>query len=135
MHTLLATATDTSASVGPGAFIGALIGYVIGTLPLFGIFNKAGEAGWQAFVPIWNTIVLLKIAGKPAWWIVLLIIPVVGIVFGIIAVHALSVSFGHGVGFTVGLVLLSLIFLYILWLDGSTYRGAGAQAQPAGAYV
>jgi len=135
MHTLLAVAADTTPTIGPGAYIGGLIGYLIGTLPLFGIFSKAGEAGWQAFVPIWNTIVLLKITGKPVWWIVLLLIPFVNIVFGIIVLHSLSVSFGHGAGFTVGLVLLSLIFLYILWLDGSTYRRAGAPAASAGAYA
>ncbi|GIG21234.1 hypothetical protein Cch01nite_19580 [Cellulomonas chitinilytica] len=135
MHTLLAAATDTTPTFGPGLFIGYLVGYVIGALPLFGIFNKAGEAGWQAFVPIWNAIVLLKITGKPAWWIVLYLIPIVNIVITVIVLHALSTSFGHGAGFTAGLFFLSLIFLYILWLDGSTYRGAGAQAQPAGAYA
>lgn len=141
MHTLLAvTTTDTAASGGAaaGSLIAGLIGYVIAVLPIYFIFTKAGEAGWQALIPIWNTIVLLKISGKPVWWIVLFLIPIVNIVFLILTYHGLSVSFGHGAGFTVGLVLLPVIFFYILWLDGSTYRGpggTGASAQPAGAYA
>ena len=37
----------------------------------------------------------------------------------------LSKSFGHGVGFTLGLLFLSLIFVYILAFGSSTYRGPG----------
>jgi len=35
------------------------------------IFEKAGEAGWQAIIPIYNIYVLLKIVGKPGWWLIL----------------------------------------------------------------
>ncbi len=126
MHTLLTAATDSSGSVAGGVvaamFFGAVIGYVIGSLPMYGIFVKAGEPGWAGFVPIYNTIILLKITGRPVWWIVLYLIPVVNVVIAIIVLHGLSTSFGHGAGFTVGLLFLSLIFQYILWLGSSTYR-------------
>lgn len=135
MHTLLTVVADpatTDANLGP-AFIGGLVGYLISSLALMGIFTKAGEAGWQGFVPIWNTLVLLKISGKAWWWILLLLIPIVNVVVLIVVWHALSVSFGHGVGFTIGLVFLSVIFLYVLWLGSSTYRGPGGTgvARPA----
>ncbi|WP_448060994.1 DUF5684 domain-containing protein [Cellulomonas hominis] len=125
MHTLLTAATDSSGSAAGLAavfFLGGVTGYIIGTLPLYGIFVKAGEPGWAGFVPIYSTIVLLKITGRPVWWIVLYLIPVVNIVIAIIVLHGLSTSFGHGAGFTVGLLFLSLIFQYILWLGSSTYR-------------
>ena len=33
------------------------------------IFAKAGKPGWACIVPIYSTIVLLEIVGKPLWWI------------------------------------------------------------------
>lgn len=128
MHTLLTdvAVTTTSADINYGPlFFGWIIGYVIAVIPLWVIFTKAGEAGWQAIIPIWNTLVLLKIAGKPMWWILLFLIPIVNIVFVILMLHGLSVSFGHGAGFTVGLIFLSLIFYYILAFDSSRYQGPG----------
>jgi len=119
--------TTTAVSPVPG-LVGGLIGYLIGAFALFGIFKKAGEPTWQAFVPIWNTIVLLKVAGKPLWWIVLLIIPIVNIVILVLVYIALSTAFGHGTGFAVGLFFLPIIFLFILGYDGNPYRGASAAA-------
>ncbi len=43
------------------------------------VFTKAGKPGWAFIIPIYNAIVLLQIAGKPLWWIVLLFIPVVNL--------------------------------------------------------
>src|SRR5688500_12319711 len=39
------------------------------------IFAKAGEAGWQGIIPIWNYLVMLKIVGRPWWWLILALIP------------------------------------------------------------
>ncbi|HWJ86156.1 MAG TPA: DUF5684 domain-containing protein [Cellulomonas sp.] len=132
MHTLLVAAetTTTTTSTGP-ALIGGLIGYLIVSLGFMGIFAKAGEAGWQGFVPIWNTFVLLKISGKPLWWFVLLLIPIVNIVVLIFVYSGLSLAFGHGAGFTIGLFFFSIIFIYILWLGSSRYVGPGGTAVPA----
>jgi hypothetical protein len=122
----VAVTTTSSSSVSPGLlFVIWLIAYAIAVIPIWVIFTKAGEAGWQALIPIWNTLVMLKIAGKPMWWILLFLIPIVNIVFIILMLHGLSVSFGHGAGFTVGLVFLSLIFYYILAFDSSRYQGPG----------
>ena len=71
-----------------------------------------------------TTIVLIKISGKPIWWIILLLIPIVNIVIMVLVYHGLSTSFGHGAGFTVGLIFLSIIFLYILGYDSKPYQGA-----------
>ncbi|WP_315094343.1 DUF5684 domain-containing protein [uncultured Cellulomonas sp.] len=130
MITTLATevATTTTAAVGPGMYISGLVGYLIGAFALYGVFKKSGEPVWQAFVPIWNTIVLLKVAGKPLWWIVLFLIPIVNIVVLVLLYNALSTSFGHGAGFTVGLFFLPIIFLFILGYDSNPYRGADAAA-------
>ena len=92
---------------------------------LWKVFSKAGKPGWAAIIPIYNIIVLLEIVGKPIWWIILFFIPLVNIVVGIIVVHQLSLSFGQGVGFTIGLILLGFIFYPILGFGDSEYQGPG----------
>lgn len=81
---------------------------------LWKIFEKAGKPGWAAIIPIYNIIVLLEVAGKPVWWIILFFIPFVNVVIGIMVIHGLSTSFKQGVGFTLGLIFLRPIFLAIL---------------------
>ena len=119
---------------GPGVYVGWLIGYLLVAFALVGVFKKADEPVWQAFVPIWNTIVLIKVSGKPIWWIILLLIPIVNIVILVLVLHGLSTSFGHGAGFTVGLIFLSIIFLYILGYDSNPYQGATG-GEPVGGYA
>lgn len=93
------------------------------------IFEKAGKPGWASLIPIYNTIVLIEIVGKPLWWIVLMLIPGVNIIFAIWVTNLLSLSFGKGVGFTIGLLLLSPIFYPILAFSNAEYKGpAGAPA-------
>ena len=131
---LLADSTVTpaaAAGVGIGSLIGGLVGYIVGVLPLFGIFGKAGEPGWAAFVPIYNVLVLLKIVGRPVWWIVLLIIPVVNIVALVLIVLDLAKAFGKSTGFGVGLIFLGWIFQLILWLGPAQYAGPVQHAEGA----
>jgi hypothetical protein len=87
------------------------------------IFTKAGQPGWAAIVPIYNIIVLLQIAGKPVWWIILLLIPLVNIIIMILVIAGLAKNFGKGTGFTVGLILLGIIFYPILAFGSAEYQG------------
>ncbi len=89
------------------------------------VFTKAGKPGWASIVPIYNIIVLLEVVGKPWWWLLLMLIPIVNIVIVIIVYHKLSLSFGKGSGFTVGLILLGIIFLPILGFGDAQYVGPG----------
>lgn len=90
------------------------------------IFTKAGKPGWAILIPIYNVIVFLEIIGKPWWWIFLFLIPIVNIIFLIIALNGLSKSFGYGVGFTLGLLFLSPIFVLILGFGDAKYIGPQA---------
>jgi uncharacterized protein DUF5684 len=87
------------------------------------VFVKAGRQGWEAIIPIYNAYVLLKIAGKPGWWLLLYIIPLVNIVFLIWTYNMVSKSFGKDEGFTIGLVLLGIIFWPILGFGPARYQG------------
>jgi hypothetical protein len=88
------------------------------------VFVKAGKPGWACLVPIYNIIVLLQIAGKPLWWIILLLIPVVNLVIAILIGIAIAEKFGKGAGFGLGLAFLGFIFYPILGFGDAQYQGA-----------
>jgi len=91
------------------------------------IYEKAGKPGWAAIIPIYNLIILLEIVGKPLWWIILFFIPCVNIVFLVWVTNLLSKSFGQSEGFTVGLLLLSVVFYPILGFGNYKYLGPSAK--------
>lgn len=87
---------------------------------------KAGQPGWACLVPIYNIIILLKIADKPWWWMFLMCIPIVNIIIIVMVYHNVSLNFGKTSGFTAGLVLLSPVFIPILAFGDSVYKGGAA---------
>lgn len=119
---------------------GAMTGYIVFWLVLIAvaivaywkIFSKAGEAGWQSIIPIWSTIVLLKIVGRPAWWILLLFIPFVNFVVMILVMLDLGKSFGRSAVFSVfGLMIFSFIGYLILGFGSDEYIGPAGEAPVA----
>ena len=87
------------------------------------MFEKAGEPGWAAIIPIYNYLIGIKIAGKPWWYILLMLIPVVNLVIYTIILNGLAKNFGKGTGFTVGLFFFRFIFIPILGFGNATYIG------------
>ncbi|TGV00318.1 signal peptidase I [Flavivirga rizhaonensis] len=61
-------------------FIFILIIQVIHGLGTWKLYVKAGKQAWQAFVPVYNGIVLMKIINRPRWWIILLFLPIVNLI-------------------------------------------------------
>lgn len=96
---------------------------VLLVVSMWKIYDKAGKPGWAAIVPIYNIIVLLEIVNKPIWWIILLLIPFINIIFAIIIIHRLSLSFGQGVGFTILLLLLGIVGFPMLAFGDYKYVG------------
>jgi hypothetical protein len=127
---LFAFQSDMSAA-GAGAMgiVILLVELVIAVLCIAGIwkvFTKAGEPGWAAIVPIYNLLVMLKIAGKPAWWFILFLIPGVGAIMAIIVAIGIAEKFGKGAGFGIGLALLPMIFYPMLGFGDAQYQGQKA---------
>ncbi len=89
----------------------------------WGIYSKAGKPAWASLIPIYNTIVFLEIVGKPWWWLFLTFIPFVNIAIFIWLHNLLAKSFGKSEGFTVGLILLSIVFFPILAFGDAKYEG------------
>lgn len=93
------------------------------------IFSKAGQPGWAAIVPIYSALVLLKIVGRPWWWLVVMLVPMVGLVIAVMVMLDLAKVFGRGVGFAIGLLLLPVVFIPLLGFGDSQYVGSASTDQ------
>lgn len=119
----------------------ALAWYIVQVIALWKIFAKAGEPGWKALIPFYNGYIQFKISWSTTmFWILLacvfvgsilnsfvpfigIIVSLAGTVISWISSHKLSLSFGHGIGFTLGLIFLNPIFILILGFGSSRYQG------------
>ena len=125
--------SDAGASMA-GGVIGMVIGLgfaIVMIASMWKVFVKAGQPGWAAIVPIYNLIVLLKIAGKPAWWLALFLIPLANFIVIILVTIDLAKSFGKSAGFGLGLVFLGFIFYPMLGFGPAQYTGPVSGGQPA----
>jgi len=88
------------------------------------VFAKAGQPGWACLIPIYNIYVMTQIAKKPGWWLaIILLVPLVNIIFLIMLIHEIAKAFGKDTGFTVGLLLLGIVFWPILAFGDAQYQG------------
>ncbi|MGO8826778.1 MAG: DUF5684 domain-containing protein [Acidimicrobiales bacterium] len=112
------------ASSGAGLIVIIYIAVIVFEIAaLWQVFVKAGHPGWAAIIPFYNYYVLLKIVGRPGWWLILYFIPLVNIIVWIIVAIDLSKSFAKSTGFAVGLILLAFIFIPILGFGPASYAG------------
>jgi magnesium-transporting ATPase (P-type) len=83
-----------AAAVGVAFLVMAVIGiaaYIYFAMALQTIAKKTNtENAWWAWVPILQIVLMLNVAKKPVWWIILFFIPLVGIVFAIIVWMAIA---------------------------------------------
>ena len=127
------------------AVIIALVWVVLSIVANWKIFTKAGEEGWKAIIPYYNSFITFKIGGNTMYFWIWLAVTVVGYILsyigggfvGILASlcslaafvlmvlreYSLAKAFGKGIGFTVGLVLLNPIFRMILGFGSAEYQG------------
>src|SRR5580700_3618965 len=90
------------------------------------VFEKAGQPGWAILVPFYNAYILLKIAGRPGWWLVLFLVPVVNLVIAILVAIDVAKAFGQSPAFGVVLLfLLSGIGYLMLGFGNYRYIGPG----------
>lgn len=84
------------------------------------IFTKAGQPGWGSLVPIYNLYLMVKIAKRPDWWIILALIPILNLIT-IVLIFDIAKHFGRGVGFALGMLFLPFIFFPILAFGEAQY--------------
>ena len=130
-----------------------LIMMVLIMIATWKIFTKAGEKGWKCLIPVYGTYIQYKFTWSGLQGILFLVavvlarvltgvfesgtvmysiglIPsVYAAVVALMQTHKLSKSFGHGIGFTIGLLLMNPIFMLILGFGKSQYVGPAVKAK------
>ncbi|WP_298392978.1 signal peptidase I [Flavobacterium sp.] len=97
-------------------FVFFLVVQLIHGLGTWKLYEKAGRKSWEAFIPIYNSIVLMKIINRPTWWTFLLFLPVINLImFPIVWVETLR-SFGKRSTTDTFLGILTLGF-YIYYIN------------------
>jgi hypothetical protein len=96
-----------------GLIIGiiVLVILVIYIAALWKMFTKAGQPGWAAIIPIYNTYIIQKIVGRPGWWVLLYFIPIAQIVIWVI--NSIDLAKSYGKDSTFGIVLNFLVPILI----------------------
>ncbi len=75
-------------------FLFFLIIQVVHFLGTWKLYIKADRKAWEAIVPVYNAIVLMKIINRPTWWVILLFIPIINLLmFPILWIETIR-SFG-----------------------------------------
>ena len=100
-----------------------LIIQIVHFLGTWKLYIKAGRKAWEAAVPVYNAVVLMKIINRPWWWTILLFIPIVNLImFPVIWVETLR-SFGRNSNMDtfLGLITLGLYIYYINYTQDVKY--------------
>ncbi len=57
-----------------------LIIQIVHGLGTWKLYIKAGRQAWEAFIPIYNAVILMKIINRPWWWVILAFLPIVNLI-------------------------------------------------------
>ena len=104
-------------------FIFFLLVQVVHFIGTWKLYVSAGRKSWEAAIPVYNAIVLLKIIGRPSWWTILLFLPIINlIVFPVIWVETLR-SFGKNstLDKVLGVATFGLYIAYISYTQKLHY--------------
>lgn len=129
LNTVTTTNIDSQTATGLALFGSAMLLFYFVILAFFiicsiKIFTKAGRKWWEAIIPIYNVYVLLKIIGRPGWWLLLFFVPIVNFVISIIVSIDLAKAFKKDAVFGVVLLwLFSIIGWPMLAFGSAQYAG------------
>ena len=101
-----------------------LLVQVIHGIGTWKLYVKAGRKAWEAFVPVYNGIILMQIINRPKYWILLLFIPVINLfLFPIIWIETLR-TFGKKstLDMVLGVVTLGFYIAYVNYTQEVNYH-------------
>ncbi|MFA9189461.1 signal peptidase I [Flavobacterium sp. FBOR7N2.3] len=87
------------------------------------LYEAAGRNKWEAAIPVYNAIVLMKIISRPTWWTLLLFIPIINLImFPVIWVETLR-TFGKRsqLDTILGIVTFGLYIYYVNYTQKLEY--------------
>jgi signal peptidase I len=74
------------------------------------LYIKAGRQAWEAFVPVYNAVVLMKIINRPWYWVILLFLPIVNLIMFPVVWVETARSFGKNSSLDTFLAIITLGF-------------------------
>ncbi|AEH01721.1 signal peptidase I [Lacinutrix sp. 5H-3-7-4] len=83
---------------------------VIHGLATWKLYIKAGRQAWEAFVPVYNAVILMKIIRRPWWWTILLFLPIVNLIMFPVVWVETARSFGKNSNLDTFLAIITLGF-------------------------
>lgn len=93
-----------------------LIMQIIHGLSTWKLYVKAGRKAGEAFIPVYNLVILMKIINRPRWWCILLFVPIINLIMiPVVWVETIR-SFGKNSTLDTFLVVFTLGF-YITFLN------------------
>ena len=124
-----------------------VIWYILVVAGAWMMFQKAGEAGWKAIIPIYNMYIVYKICWNTSlfwvWfgisvfaavfgfqtettagfaYIIAMVLSLVQMLIQVTCCYRLSFAFGHGLLYGLGLYFFPFIFTVILGFGSSAYQ-------------
>ena len=101
-----------------------LIFQVINFIGTWKLFIKAGFKSWEALVPIYNLIILMKIIKRPSWWVLLLFIPTINLIMLIVILIRLLNVFDKNsyLDYFLTIISFGLYIFYINYNSKSKYN-------------
>lgn len=120
--------------------------YILLMVGMWKLFAKAGEPGWKSLIPAYNEYIIFKISWKPSmFWAMILCIAggyvcllnsymisiyylglaliITALIIKAVCSYRLALSFGKGIGYTLGLWFFEPLFLIILGFGSARYCG------------
>ena len=74
------------------------------------LYIKAGRKAWEAFIPVYNAVILMKIINRPWWWTILLFLPIVNLIMFPVVWVETARSFGKSSTLDTFLAIVTLGF-------------------------
>lgn len=97
--------------------VGGIFSFMIAIIIIVSIwklYTIKGYPGWYMFIPIYNLYILCKIANLSGWFLLLFLIPFVREIAVLYLYYMTAKAYGRGLLFTIGLVILPVIFIPIM---------------------
>jgi hypothetical protein len=108
--------------LGVVALVTSVVMTLFALVGLAATFAKAGKPAWAAVIPFYNLALLLRVAGRPTWWLALLCVPFVNLfVFLFISID-IAHNFGKRTVFGLGLAFMGFVFYPLLGFGQARYR-------------
>lgn len=114
--------SDSMATLTILSSICGLAGYILVAAGLWKTLSKAGEPGWPAIIPILNWYFMVKISGRPGWWLLLFFIPILNIVIWLLVALDTAYAFGKTTLYGILLFFLPWVMYLVLGFSDAAYQ-------------